>query len=85
MGNTRRLVDIILLLIVLVGGYFAVRNATAIGDWWHFLNYDPPEDIVEIAEDAGMNERGKRLFYRFSPTFVEQSRLDAECGDHALG
>lgn len=81
----RKKIDLLVLALVVVSGFFAVRNAVAVGDLWHSLHYDPPKIISQIAEDAGMNDRGKQLFYRFSPQLVSQSELDAACSSDKLG
>lgn len=81
----RKKIDLLLLLLVLVGGFFAVRNAQAIGDWWHATRYTPPPEIQQLAEDAGMNDTGRKLFYRFSPELVSQAELDRHCDKGRLG
>lgn len=78
-------IDILVLLLVVVGGFFAVRHATGIGDAWHGLFYRPSAAIRQLAEDAGMNAEGKKLFYRFSPQLVNGSELQAKCGNAKLG
>lgn len=78
-------IDILLLLVVAVGGFFAVKYATAIGDTWHSWFYRPSPAIQMLADDAGMNARGKQLFYRFSPQMVGAAMLDSHCGSATLG
>lgn len=82
---SRRRIDIIILLIVLVGGYFAVRNAVAIVDWWHAVRYQPPTAVARAANDAGLSDTGRRLFYRFSPQFLDSDDIGTRCGGHRLG
>lgn len=79
--NKRRKVDLVILSLVVVGGYFAVSNAQAIGDRWFFLSYSPPENMQRLAEDAGMGEEGKKLFFRFSPVFVDAETIEGFCGE----
>lgn len=81
----RHIIDLILLVVVLIGGLFAVRNATAIGDWWYFRSYTPSEEVAQIATDAGMSEEGRTLFYRLDPQFVNRREINEECGSDALG
>lgn len=83
--NKRRLVDLIILFITLVIGYFAVKNATAIGDWLFFTRYTPSAEVEQIATDAGMSEYGRKLFYRMDPQFVDRRTINEECGTDALG
>lgn len=81
----RRKVDLVILLLVLIAGVFAVKNAQAIGDWAHGLRYEPPTEIARLATDAGMSKEGKALFYRFSPQLVDQQTLDQKCDAEKLG
>ncbi|HSX29561.1 MAG TPA: hypothetical protein VLE73_03300 [Candidatus Saccharimonadales bacterium] len=81
----RKKIDLIILLLVLVAGVFAIKNAQAIGDWWHSVQYHPPADVAKLADDAGMSPEGKKLFYRFSPQLVDAATLGQKCGNEKLG
>ncbi|MES2970750.1 MAG: hypothetical protein V4702_00315 [Patescibacteria group bacterium] len=81
----RRKIDLFILLLVLMTGFFAVRNARLIGDWWHSQQYSPPQEISKLADDAGMSNKGKQLFFRFSPQLVGQQDLDSYCDIEKLG
>jgi len=81
----RRKIDLVILLLVLISGFFALQNAQSIGDWWHASRYDPPSEIEQLAGDAGMSEIGKKLFFRFSPRLVSQAELDQVCNVEKLG
>lgn len=81
----RTLIDLIILLFVLIIGLVAVRNATAIGDWWYFLRYEPSEEVAQLATDAGMGDEGRKLFYRLDPQFVDRQTMQEKCGSDALG
>lgn len=83
--SMRRTVDLVILVVVLLGGFFAIRNAVAIGDWWHARNYSPSDSIAQMSTDAGMSEKGEKLFYRFSPKLVSRQILDEECTVNKLG
>lgn len=84
-SKTRRWVDLLLLILVVIAGIFAYKNAVTIGDWWHGLRYNPVPAITKLASDAGMNSYGQRLFYRFSPQFVNSQELISQCGTEKLG
>ncbi len=81
----RTIIDLLLLVIVVISGIFAILNAQSVGDWYHFLRYEPPDEIVQLAEKSGMNDTGKRLFYRFSPRYVDPPTLNEHCLKHTLG
>lgn len=81
----RRKIDLVLLLLVVIAGIYGATHAQQIGDWWHTRTYHPSDEIVKLADDAGMSETGKRLFYRFEPTLVDQTTLDDKCTAEKLG
>lgn len=81
----RYVIDLVVLLAVLVAGYFAVKNATAIGDWWFFRNFTASAEVAQLATDAGMSEYGRKLFYRLDPQFVDRQTIQDRCGSDALG
>lgn len=75
----RTKVDLVILAVVMAAAALAVPNAQALGDWWHFLRYNPPAEIVALVNDSGMNDKGKRLFYRFSPELVTGDEMKERC------
>lgn len=81
----RHIIDLFVLLFVLIAGYFLVSNAVAIGDWWHFRTYEPSYEVKKLADDAGMSEYGRKLFYRLDPQFVDRKTINEKCGSDALG
>lgn len=81
----RKKADFIILILVIVVGFFAIKNAHAIGDWSHSLTYDPPVEVSKLADSATMSKKSKNMFYRFSPTLMGQTELDATCGTEKLG
>jgi hypothetical protein len=81
----RRKVDLVILLLVLIFGALGLVHAKQVGDWWHARIYHPDAEIVQLAEDAGMNDKGKQLFYRFEPTLVDQDTLNDKCSVEKLG
>ena len=81
----RRKIDLFILLIVVFLGAFAANNAVSLGDWWHAKKYTPPTEIVELSENAGMNDAGKNLFYRFEPQLRDEQELAGLCDVKKLG
>ncbi len=81
----RTLIDLVILLFVGIFGLIAVKNATAISDWWFFRSYTPSSEVTQIATDAGMSEYGRKLFYRLDPQFVDRTEIREKCGSDALG
>lgn len=81
----RKKIDLLILVTVIALGAVAVFNAQNIGDWYHSMTYDPPEEIVEIADGAAMSDEGRKLFYRFSPKVFSATDISSLCGEGTLG
>jgi hypothetical protein len=73
-------------VLVLVAGVL-LRFGNDIFDHIHLTTYDPPKEITQLATDAGMNDRGRRYFYRFSPLITDTATLRDRCGQayHPVG
>ncbi|MDX1765754.1 MAG: hypothetical protein R3313_02255 [Candidatus Saccharimonadales bacterium] len=70
----------ILLFVLVIGGLgFAVVNQQNIRDWYALRNYDPPEQIAKLADDTGMSDYGRRLFYISQPELNDQSSFNDNC------
>ncbi|HSX41344.1 MAG TPA: hypothetical protein VLF21_01770 [Candidatus Saccharimonadales bacterium] len=74
------LVDLIILAIVVGGGYLAYLTHNELLDWYYLRDYQPPARIAQLADQAGMTDKGRKLFYRANPT-IDNSRqqLVADC------
>lgn len=81
----RTKVDIALLTVSLLIGIIAITNAQNIGDWWHLRNYEPGDRIITLADESGMNQTGKKLFYRFNPELVTEEEMTEKCDIVRLG
>ncbi|MBP6880113.1 hypothetical protein KBC31_00605 [Candidatus Saccharibacteria bacterium] len=69
-----------LLVFVILIGAIAIPNAPEIGDFFALKSYQPSREVEQIASDAGMGEKGRRLFYRFDPIFTDQATISSFCG-----
>jgi hypothetical protein len=83
--NMRKKVDLFILLLVIIVGFFTIKNVHELGDWAHGLTYDAPNEISTLADNATMNDKARKMFYRFSPTLIDQNKLDSTCGANKLG
>ncbi len=81
----RTIIDLVLLAGVLLAGLAALRNADRIGDWWHFLRYEPPADVVRLRDEMRLSPEGEKLFYRFSPRFASREEIAKPCARPGLG
>jgi hypothetical protein len=70
---------------IMIIGIVIVKNAVSVGDAWHRLVYDPPAQVEQLAGNAGLNENGINLLYRFAPQVVPDETLQQQCGESRLG
>jgi hypothetical protein len=78
-------IDVLFVAALSFGVYQAAINREEIGDWWYFRSYSPSAEVVKLADDAGMSERGRRLFYRADPHLVTSSEIASQCEVENLG
>ncbi len=80
-----RIVDVIILVLLGFGIYFVAQNKWAISDWWALRGYQPSPEAVSLASEAGMNDYGRRLFYRGDPKLVASQVIGQVCGSDVIG
>lgn len=76
----KALLNLAVIGLFVVGGYSLYANSDEIGDWWFLRQYQPSAQIVQLADQAGFNEQGRRLFYRADPEVTaERATLAQQC------
>lgn len=58
---------------------YGITHAQDIHDWWRLKNYDPPQRIVELADDTTMTTPGRRLFYINHPDLGDKPTFREHC------
>lgn len=48
-------------------------------DWWLLRDYEPPAEIVRLADDTTMNDQGRRLFYVYQPELLGSDNFREFC------
>ncbi len=48
-------------------------------DWWLLRDYDPPAEIVELAENTTMTDLGERYFYVYQPQLLDRETFRQQC------
>lgn len=75
-----------IVLTLLVGlGLFGWSKANAIADWFKLRNYEPPANIVALADNDTMNAYTRRLFYINHPKLITSAsdfRSQAYCPEN---
>lgn len=71
-----------LLATILLAGLavLALSNLQYIQDAASYHQYQPSSEITALADDAGMNERGRFLFYASQPSLEGAKSFDTYCG-----
>lgn len=75
----RNTVSWIVLVLILVGGFFAISNIDNIRDWYALRNYQPPSKIVSIADDTTMKPETRRIFYVNHPSLDQKEEFNLNC------
>lgn len=68
-----------LLILVVSLGLLLWFNRYNVTDWLVLRNYTAPGEIVAIAEQAGLNQYGKRLFYVKNPQISDRETFATQC------
>jgi len=75
----RRVLGVVVFLSLLVGGFVAVNHAQEIIDWWKLRDYTPSADIEALAQQSGMNDEGRKLFYVNDPIILQKPNFSNKC------
>jgi hypothetical protein len=69
-----------LVLLVLLGIFALVwHEQVAIYDWWRLLGYDPPPQVVQLADQTTMTPYARRLFYVYHPQLEGSTAFNRDC------
>jgi uncharacterized coiled-coil DUF342 family protein len=64
---------------IAAGLIYAFINHQAIIDEWRLRGYDPPKEIVRLADRTTMNDDTRRLFYVNRPAIEDKERFRQSC------
>lgn len=51
-------------------------------DWYKLKSYDPPTEIAQLANDIGLNDSSRRLFYVNHPEVTDAETFNKHCRDN---
>lgn len=75
----RRLAGAGVLIALLAAASYILFNRQQVVDQLTVWQYRPSGDIAALAENSGMSERGRFLFYAASPALQEKEAFSASC------
>jgi len=78
----RRSIAFLAVLVIAAGGYWLATHKQDVLDWWQLQNYKPSADISALADSAGMQGRGRDLFYVSDPKVNERDQFNQNCTDN---
>lgn len=70
-------IGLVVALWLLVGAVFMQRQN--ISDWWRLRGYEPPTEIVALAEATTMTDDARRLFYVYRPGLEQAATFNQNC------
>jgi len=76
----RRILDVILLAAVVLGGVYIVQHRQQIYDFARIYNYQPPAAVSQLATDTTMTALGKNAFYVNHPELLsDKAKFNEKC------
>lgn len=77
--SSGHIVVLVLLLAIAALVGFALMNKQAIYDWTRLRNYNPPDEIAQLAFDTSMNNDARQLFYVYHPELNNREAFNQNC------
>jgi hypothetical protein len=59
--------------------FILIINIRNIQDWWSLMDYQPDENIVQIADNTTMTDFGRKLFYVYHPEINDKETFNKNC------
>ena len=81
-GKPRRLGGLIGLTLTILLGVFVYSQKQAIYDYSRLYNYDPPAEVVALADVTTMTDRSRRIFYVNRPQLQDKDAFNQSCPDN---
>ncbi len=69
------------LLLLLLVPALVLWQRLAIYDWVRLRGYDPPQEILKLADDTAMNSNMRHLFYVYHPQLQDKATFNSNCRD----
>lgn len=74
-----RFAGLILFVAILVALGLGWLFRQDISDWWRLREYQPPAQVVQLADQATMTDEGRRIFYTTHPEITDEAAFNANC------
>jgi uncharacterized protein YukE len=67
------------LVVVILGGFWALAHTYVFYDNWRLLGYQPAADVSNLADNATFTDGARRLFYVNHPEVTPKQRFSSAC------
>lgn len=81
----QHLASTIIIAVSVAAASFLILNRQMVLDQIALLRYDPPADIVALADRTTMTDTGRKAFYASRPSLEGSQQFGAICGDNEEG
>lgn len=71
--SSKSLASIIVSVGVIAGSIYGVLHARDILDWAILRNYNPPAQVVQLADQTTMTDTARRVFYVNKPDIQDKA------------
>lgn len=82
MSNKKQLSVLFSLLIIPLIALVIYWQRLAIFDAWRLYNYEPPAEIVALADQTKMKQAARRLFYVYHPAILDKKLFNMYCREN---
>lgn len=77
--SSKSLASIIVSVGVIAGSVYGVLHARDILDWAILRNYNPPAQVVQLADQTTMTDTARRVFYVNKPDIQDKANFKGSC------
>lgn len=74
-----RVFSVAIALVVLAGSLYGITHTRQVLDYAALFNYDPPSEIVKLADAASMQDETRRVFYVNQPALQDKAAFKNSC------
>lgn len=82
MSIKKQISALVIVLFIPIIGLAAYFNQLWLFDTWRMLNYDPPAEVVKLADDITLRQNARRLFYVYRPAILDNKLFNMYCREN---
>lgn len=79
MKNAFRILGITLSIAVIAAAGYGITHTQQIFDWVALRNYDPPAEVVKLADETTMDDATRNVFYVNHPALQDKTNFKNSC------